>query len=128
MKPTKEVKEYGQPDEAVAPVIESGHTFASVTDKISSIVLMQKTPLGWWIGFALSFLLFMVLVVSITKLVFVGIGIWGENEPVGWAFDIISFVWWIGIGHAGTLISAILLLLRQSWRTSINRFVALLKR
>jgi molybdopterin-containing oxidoreductase family membrane subunit len=122
MKPTKDIKEYGQPDEAVAPVIEGGHTFASVTDKISSIVLTQKTPLGWWVGFALSFLLFMVLVVSITKLVFVGVGIWGENEPVGWAFDIINFVWWIGIGHAGTLISAILLLLRQSWRTSINRF------
>jgi Ni/Fe-hydrogenase subunit HybB-like protein len=122
MKPTRDIKEYAQPDDAVAPVIEGGHTFASVTDKISAIVLTKKTPLGWWIGFALSFFLLMVLLVSITKLVFVGVGIWGENEPVGWAFDIINFVWWIGIGHAGTLISAILLLLRQSWRTSINRF------
>jgi molybdopterin-containing oxidoreductase family membrane subunit len=59
---------------------------------------------------------------TITNLVFTGIGIWGNNAPVGWAFDIINFVWWIGIGHAGTLISAILLLLRQEWRTSINRF------
>ena len=54
--------------------------------------------------------------------VMTGIGIWGNNQPVGWSFDIINFVWWIGIGHAGTLISAILLLLRQEWRTSINRF------
>lgn len=122
MKPTKETKEYGQAEEAQAPVIEPGHTFASVTDKISAIVLTKKTPLGWWIGFGVSFALLLLLLVSITKLVFVGVGIWGENEPVGWAFDIINFVWWIGIGHAGTLISAILLLLRQTWRTSINRF------
>jgi molybdopterin-containing oxidoreductase family membrane subunit len=60
--------------------------------------------------------------VTIVKLLFTGIGIWGNNIPVGWAFDIINFVWWIGIGHAGTLISAILLLFRQQWRTSINRF------
>ena len=59
---------------------------------------------------------------TITYLLFRGIGIWGINIPVGWGFDIINFVWWIGIGHAGTLISAILLLLRQKWRTSINRF------
>ena len=60
--------------------------------------------------------------VSLTYLVLTGIGIWGNNIPVGWAFEIVNFVWWIGIGHAGTLISAILLLLRQEWRTSINRF------
>ena len=64
----------------------------------------------------------MVLILTIVKLLFTGIGIWGNNIPVGWAFDIINFVWWIGIGHAGTLISAILLLFRQQWRTSINRF------
>src|SRR5262245_65687869 len=108
MKPEKDVKEYGQPDEAVAPVIEGGHTFASVTDKISSIVLARKTPLGWWIGFGVAFMLFLLLCVSITKLVFVGIGIWGENDPVGWALDIISFVWCLGIVHAVTLICAIL--------------------
>ena len=61
-------------------------------------------------------------VMTIGNLLMTGIGIWGNNVPVGWAFDIINFVWWIGIGHAGTLISAILLLLRQEWRTSINRF------
>src|SRR6266545_2653631 len=105
-----------------APVIDPGQTFASVTDKISSIVLTRKTPLGWFIGFAISFALAQVLLLSITYLVFTGIGIFGTNIPVGWAMPIINFVWWIGIGHAGTLISAILLLLRQDWRTSINRF------
>jgi Ni/Fe-hydrogenase subunit HybB-like protein len=105
-----------------APVIEPGHTFASIGDKIGALTLKRKTPLGWYIGFALSFMLLQMLLFTITYLVTTGIGIWGNNIPVGWAFDIINFVWWIGIGHAGTLISAILLLLRQEWRTSINRF------
>jgi Ni/Fe-hydrogenase subunit HybB-like protein len=104
------------------PVIKPGHTFASVTDKISALVLKRRTPVYWFIGFALAFMLAQVLLITITVLVMKGIGIWGNNVPVGWAFDIINFVWWIGIGHAGTLISAILLLLRQEWRTSINRF------
>jgi Ni/Fe-hydrogenase subunit HybB-like protein len=104
------------------PVVEPGLTFASVTDKISSIVLKRRTPIAWFIGFAISFALAQVLLLSITYLVFTGIGIFGTNIPVGWAMPIINFVWWIGIGHAGTLISAILLLLRQEWRTSINRF------
>jgi Ni/Fe-hydrogenase subunit HybB-like protein len=103
-------------------VIEPGHTFGSVTDKISALVLRKRTPLGWWVGLAISFMLTNMLMGTITYLVLTGIGIWGNNQPVGWAFDIINFVWWIGIGHAGTLISAILLLLRQTWRTSINRF------
>jgi molybdopterin-containing oxidoreductase family membrane subunit len=104
------------------PVLEPGHTFGSITEKISSIVLTKKTPLGWFIGFGISFLLLMGLIFTISLLLFVGVGIWGIMIPVGWGFDIINFVWWIGIGHAGTLISAILLLLRQEWRTSINRF------
>ena len=104
------------------PLIEPGHTFGSVTDKISSIVLSRRTPLGWFIGFAISFMLFQLFMLSVTHLVFTGVGIFGTNQPVGWAMPIINFVWWIGIGHAGTLISAILLLLRQEWRTSINRF------
>ncbi|HEY0080606.1 MAG TPA: NrfD/PsrC family molybdoenzyme membrane anchor subunit [Pyrinomonadaceae bacterium] len=103
-------------------VIEPGHTFGSVTDKISALVLRKRTPIGWFIGFTVSFILTMMLMGTIAHLVLTGIGIWGNNVPVGWAFDIINFVWWIGIGHAGTLISAILLLLRQEWRTSINRF------
>src|SRR6267142_3179502 len=104
------------------PVIAPGHTFSTVTDKISSIVLTRKTGLGWYVGFGVSFLLTMLLFVAVTYLVVKGIGIWGNNVPVGWAFEITNFVWWIGIGHAGTLISAILLLLKQTWRTSINRF------
>lgn len=97
-------------------------TYASVTDKISSIVLRRKTPLAWWMGFAVAFGLLNLLLVSVGYLFVKGIGIWGVNAPVGWGFAIVNFVWWIGIGHAGTLISAILLLFRQEWRTSINRF------
>jgi len=105
-----------------AYLVEPGHDFGSVTDKISSIVLQRRTPVGWFVGFAIGFCLFMLLLFTATGLLFKGIGLWGPNVPVGWGFDIINFVWWIGIGHAGTLISAILLLLRQQWRTSINRF------
>jgi molybdopterin-containing oxidoreductase family membrane subunit len=103
-------------------VIGPGHTSGSITDKISEIVLTRKTPKGWWIGFGISFLLMNLLFVAVAHLLITGIGIWGVNVPVAWGFAIINFVWWIGIGHAGTLISAILLLLRQRWRTSINRF------
>ena len=104
------------------PIIEPGHDFASVTEKISALVLTRKTTGKWWIGFGVGFLLLQLLMVAIANLLFRGIGVWGPNVPVGWGMDIINFVWWIGIGHAGTLISAILLLLRQEWRTSINRF------
>jgi Ni/Fe-hydrogenase subunit HybB-like protein len=104
------------------PVLGPGHTYSSVTDKISSIVLARRTPPGWWLGFGFTFLLVMMMMYSITWLLIKGVGVWGINSPVGWGFAIINFVWWIGIGHAGTLISAILLLLRQEWRTSINRF------
>lgn len=107
---------------ASTPTIAPGHTFGSITDKISTIVLTRRTPVGWFIGFGIAFSLMMMMFFAIGWLLIRGIGIWGNNNPVGWAFDIINFVWWIGIGHAGTLISAILLLLRQSWRTSINRF------
>jgi len=103
-------------------VIAPGHTFESINDKISSPILTNRTPISWFLGFAIAFAFLMLLNVTIGKLLMEGIGIWGNNVPVGWAFDIINFVWWIGIGHAGTLISAILLLFRQQWRTSINRF------
>jgi Ni/Fe-hydrogenase subunit HybB-like protein len=106
----------------VPPVIAPGHTFGSVTDKISSIVLARRAPLGWWLGFLLAFGLFNLLMISIVYLLVKGVGIWGIDIPVAWGFAIVNFVWWIGIGHAGTLISAILLLLKQTWRTSINRF------
>jgi Ni/Fe-hydrogenase subunit HybB-like protein len=105
-----------------APILGPGHDFASVTDKISAIVLTKRTPLWWIVGFLISFALTSVLMVAVTVILVYGVGVWGIQIPVGWGFAIINFVWWIGIGHAGTLISAILLLLRQQWRTSINRF------
>ncbi|HZQ22970.1 MAG TPA: NrfD/PsrC family molybdoenzyme membrane anchor subunit [Terriglobales bacterium] len=104
------------------PVIEPGHTFATITDKISSIVLTRPVSMGWLVGFGFSFLVMMMLLYAMGWLFIRGVGIWGVNIPVGWGFAIVNFVWWIGIGHAGTLISAILLLLRQPWRNSINRF------
>src|SRR5712671_3326665 len=116
--PADKLAEQGLP----APILGPGHDFASVTDKISAIVLSRKPPKWWILGFAGAFALVMLLLFSITYLFAVGVGIWGIQIPVGWGFAIINFVWWIGIGHAGTLISAILLLLRQQWRTSINRF------
>ena len=105
-----------------AAVLAPGHTFGSVTDKISWIVLRRPITLGWVFGFAVAFGLLNLLLLAMTYLFFKGTGICGINIPVGWGFAIINFVWWIGIGHAGTLISAILLLLKQSWRNSINRF------
>ncbi|MDX1382248.1 MAG: NrfD/PsrC family molybdoenzyme membrane anchor subunit [Thermoanaerobaculia bacterium] len=104
------------------PVVAPGHTPATVTDRISEVVLGRKTPRWWFAGFGIAFAGVMTLLMSLTMLVFKGTGIWGVNIPVGWGSAIINFVWWIGIGHAGTLISAILLLFRQDWRTSINRF------
>ncbi len=108
--------------DGVPPVMGPGYTFRSVSEKISSITLARRTPRGWWLGFAITFALTMMLLYTIFWLLFVGVGVWGINVPVAWGFAIINFVWWIGIGHAGTLISAILLLLHQKWRTSINRF------
>jgi molybdopterin-containing oxidoreductase family membrane subunit len=112
------------------------HTDASLDTVIGDLVLKPgihdvgtvKTPIPglkaspWQIMFGVGFLGVNILLVAITMLVWNGIGVWGNNQPVGWGFDIINFVWWIGIGHAGTLISAVLLLLRQKWRNSINRF------
>ncbi len=104
------------------PVIAPGQDYRSVTQRISEIVLMKNTPRGWIVGFGIAFALMNVLLVSVGYLFVKGVGIWGLNNPVAWGFAIANFVWWIGIGHAGTLISAILLLFRQEWRTSINRF------
>ena len=103
-------------------VLEPGYNYASVTDKIASIVLTRPISLGWLAGFSVAFVIMMVLLGSIAWLFIKGVGIWGINIPVGWGFAIVNFVWWIGIGHAGTLTSAILFLLNQQWRTSINRF------
>src|SRR6476661_471161 len=78
------------------PVLEPGHTFASVTDKIAALVLYKKTPLGWFVGFSISFMFLMVLLFTMTMLFLKGTGLWGLNIPVGWAFDIVNFVWWVG--------------------------------
>jgi len=104
------------------PIIGPGHTFETVTDKISSIVLTRPVTPGWVFGLLVAFSALMLLNLVITLLMIKGVGIWGIRIPTGWGFAIVNFVWWIGIGHAGTLISAILLLLHQKWRTSINRF------
>ena len=105
-----------------APLLRPGLTYETVTDKISSIVLTRRTPVAWLLGAALASGLVLMLLVSVTVLFARGVGIWGINMPVAWGFAITNFVWWVGIGHAGTLISAILLLLHQKWRNSINRF------
>ena len=109
-------------DRVDAPVMASGYTMESVTETIAGIPLSKKIRLGWAVGFVLAFGGMNVMLLTIVWLLYRGIGVWGVNVPVGWGFDIINFVWWVGIGHAGTLISAILLLLRQQWRMSINRF------
>src|SRR5207248_1421258 len=104
-------------------LITGNPTYRSLQERINHLVLAQREhPLGWFIAFGVGFLLLNLMMMTITYLLYKGVGIWGINIPCGWGFDIINFVWWIGIGHAGTLISAILLLLRQRWRNSINRF------
>ena len=103
-------------------VIGPGQTFRSVTEKITRIVLTPHTPLGWFALFAIAGGGATMLMVALVWLFLKGVGIWAISQPVAWGFAIINFVWWIGIGHSGTLISAILLLFKQGWRNSINRF------
>src|SRR3569833_2407979 len=103
-------------------VVNQSETFKSVTEKISRIVLTPHTPLGWLAIFGIAGAGATVLLVAFTWLFLRGVGIWAITQPVASGFAIINFVWWIGIGHAGTLISAILLLFKQTWRYSINRF------
>jgi len=112
----------GPVDESRLPVLKGVYSYASISDKISDIVLTRPTHWGWIAGFALCSALLLLFIASIAWLFHKGVGIWGVDIPVAWAFAITNFVWWVGIGHAGTFISAFLLLLRQKWRTSINRF------
>ena len=109
-------------DERELPVLGLGLTITSVNDQISDAVLKRPYGKGWMLGAAIGFGMVNMLFIAVAWLLFRGVGVWGINRPVMWGFAIINFVWWIGIGHAGTLISAILLLLKQQWRTSINRF------
>jgi molybdopterin-containing oxidoreductase family membrane subunit len=114
---------------AHAPIAELGEatllpahmTHALVSEQVTGVT-ERSAPLGWWIYFGISLSFLGILGISVSYLFWEGIGAWGNNSPVGWAWDITNFVWWIGIGHAGTLISAILFLFRQRWRTSVNRF------
>jgi len=109
-----------EPVEGRAPLILGGHDFKSMTDAVAA-PMERKTPLGWWLCFLPSLAMLSLLGVSVGWLFWEGIGVWGLNNPVGWGWAIVNFVFWVGIGHAGTLISAILFLFRQTWRTSINR-------
>ncbi|MEO8801051.1 MAG: NrfD/PsrC family molybdoenzyme membrane anchor subunit, partial [Polyangiaceae bacterium] len=110
------IKEIGE-----IPLIREGETFQSLTDRIACVT-EDETPRNWWIAFGISLCLLGLLGVCVGYLLWEGIGVWGNNSPSFWGWDITNFVWWIGIGHAGTLISAILFIFRQKWRTSINRF------
>src|SRR5579875_3781305 len=104
------------------PVILPGYTYDAVEKQIGGIVLERPITFGWAVGFIGTAILVVLLHLAVVWLLIRGVGIWGIDIPVAWGFAIINFVWWIGIGHAGTLISAILYLFRQRWRTSINRF------
>ena len=104
-------------------LIHGNHNLATLGDKIADVVTGERaTPRAWWLFLVVGLGLMQGMVIGIGYLFYVGVGIWGINQPVGWGFAIVNFVWWIGIGHAGTLISAILLLMHQKWRTSLNRF------
>ena len=104
------------------PLVTGEQTLHSVTETVSKIAERPKPPRAWYVAFAISSSLTLMFFSLIGYLIFKGTGIWGNNSPVFWAWPIVNFVFWVGIGHAGTLISAILFLFRQHWRTSINRF------
>ena len=102
------------------PLVANQRGPGYISDVIAN-VNERKTPKWWWAAFIPSVLLMLTCFAMVIYLMSTGVGVWGVNHPVMWGWAIINFVWWIGIGHAGTLISAILYLLGQRWRTSINR-------
>ena len=104
-----------------APLVTGGLDYAGVTSTVANVAETPRLPRIWYIMFAISSALTIMLVGLIGYLIGVGVGVWGNNNPVFWGWPIVNFVFWVGIGHAGTLISAILFLFRQNWRTSINR-------
>ncbi len=110
------IKELGE-----SPLVGEGVTFKSISETVCRVT-ETKAPRGWWLAFLLAFSFTGIMGAAIGYLFWTGVGVWGNNAPVYWACDITNFVWWIGIGHAGTLISAVLFLFRQKWRTAINRF------
>ncbi|MCK5572995.1 MAG: hypothetical protein KAJ12_09555, partial [Bacteroidetes bacterium] len=102
------------------PLILGNKSYNDITQDVAR-PLEQKASTAWWAAFIVSVMVLILGTVSVAYQIAVGVGVWGLNNTVGWAFDITNFVFWIGIGHAGTLISAILFLFRQKWRTSVNR-------
>ncbi len=102
------------------PLVAKGRSIGWISDRVASIT-EGKAPKWWWMAFIPSFLAMSMLGTMLIYKTTTGVGLWGNNHPTMWGWDIINFVWWIGIGHAGTLISAILFLLRQKWRTAVNR-------
>ena len=110
------IKEIGE-----TPLVAEGTTFRSITETVARVT-ENKAPRAWWVAFGIASSFLGVMTLAIAYLFWTGVGVWGNNAPVYWAWDITNFVWWIGIGHAGTLISAVLFLFRQKWRTGINRF------
>ena len=110
------IKELGE-----TPLAGEGTTFKSITETVCRVT-ENKAPRAWWVAFLIAATFTGVLGAAVGYLFWTGVGVWGNNAPVYWAWDITNFVWWIGIGHAGTLISAVLFLFRQKWRTAINRF------
>ena len=111
-------------DPGADSILGPGHNYDTVTGRIAGVVYLpfKRSPKKWLVGAFIAFCFVNLLMLATGLLFLKGIGIWGVNIPIGWGFAIVNFVWWIGIGHAGTLISAILFLLKQDWRTSINRF------
>jgi Ni/Fe-hydrogenase subunit HybB-like protein len=111
-----------KPELHEVPLIDPSVEFRTVTELVSAPIEAPRPPRAWFIALGIALLGLANLLVMVGYLLWEGVGVWGNNNTVGWAWDITNFVFWIGIGHAGTLISAILFLLRQKWRTSINRF------
>ena len=108
------------------PLLPASVTDASISERVSDIVVKRKIGLGWLGGFLIAFGLLMMFNFAVAVLFTYGVGIWGIQVPVAWGFAIVNFVWWVGIGHAGTFISAVLYLCNQEWRTSINRFTEMM--
>ncbi|UNM07244.1 MAG: polysulfide reductase NrfD [Planctomycetales bacterium] len=104
------------------PLVTGGKTFGNITEIVARVAEHPSAPKAWYVAFAGAVMLFGLLFAMLAYLISTGVGVWGVNTPVAWGFAIVNFVFWIGIGHAGTLISAILYLFRQKWRTGINRF------
>ena len=103
------------------PLVTGNRSFHDITEMVAKHTEREKTPMAWWVAISITSLLTLLLFAMLAYKIWNGVGVWGNNQPVAWGWPIVNFVWWVGIGHAGTLISAILFLFRQQWRTGINR-------